>query len=314
MVMGACACAGQAASGLEPVTGPELVTRHETVRGMIARTQVAVIAHRGCWRHGPENSLTAIRACAAMGVDMVELDVRKTRDGVLVLMHDETLDRTTGLTGRLEDHTYADLQQTRLRQGAGGDASLTDETVPTLQQALEADHGRALINLDLKEDLYTEALDVIAAAGAQDRVLFKMRAAPDSDRLRAAPFLGRTAFMPIIVQCAEKDPGGAYCITDLAGEADAYDAYDPVAFEIVFREDDFIDESVPALAENGTEIWVNTLYPSISGGRADDDGLTDPDRVWGSLIDRGVSMIQTDRPQALIDYLEQRGLQTRGEH
>ena len=56
---------------------------------------VMVVAHRGDWRNAPENSLQAIQYCIDMGVDMVEIDVRKTKDGHIVLMHDGSIDRTT---------------------------------------------------------------------------------------------------------------------------------------------------------------------------------------------------------------------------
>ena len=53
-----------------------------------------VVSHRGDWRNAPENSIQAFRNCIDMGVDMVELDLKKTKDGVLVLMHDKKIDRT----------------------------------------------------------------------------------------------------------------------------------------------------------------------------------------------------------------------------
>src|ERR1700678_3312478 len=62
-------------------------------------SKVIVVAHRGCWGQVPEVSIAAIKACRPIGADVVELDVRKTRDGVLVLMHDETVDRMTSGTG-----------------------------------------------------------------------------------------------------------------------------------------------------------------------------------------------------------------------
>ena len=61
--------------------------------------EIMVIAHRGDWRNAPENSIQAIKSCIDMGVDMVEIDVRETKDGHLVLMHDETIDRTTNASG-----------------------------------------------------------------------------------------------------------------------------------------------------------------------------------------------------------------------
>ncbi len=63
---------------------------------------ILVIAHRGDWRNAPENSILAIEKAVAMGVDIIEIDIQKTRDGQLVLMHDETVDRTTNGKGLCE--------------------------------------------------------------------------------------------------------------------------------------------------------------------------------------------------------------------
>lgn len=72
--------------------------------------EIIVVAHRGDWRHAPENSLQAIKNCIDMGVDMVEIDIRKTKDGQLVLMHDGTVDRTTNGKGRVSDLTLESLK------------------------------------------------------------------------------------------------------------------------------------------------------------------------------------------------------------
>lgn len=78
-----------------------------------------VAAHRACWKQAPENSLAAIRDCIALGVDIVEIDVRQTRDGQFVIIHDSTVDRTTDGRGRVEQFSLADLRQLRLRLGKG---------------------------------------------------------------------------------------------------------------------------------------------------------------------------------------------------
>lgn len=66
---------------------------------------VFVVAHRGDWRHAPENSLQAIQNSIDMGADMVEIDVRRTKDSVFVLMHDDSIDRTTSGTGHVDEVT-----------------------------------------------------------------------------------------------------------------------------------------------------------------------------------------------------------------
>ena len=97
--------------------------------------KVLVVAHRGNWSIAPENSLAAIDSAIRMKVDIVEIDIRKTKDGQLVLMHDDTVDRTTNGTGKVKDKTLAEIKQLRLKDK---DGRLTEHTVPTLEEALLA--------------------------------------------------------------------------------------------------------------------------------------------------------------------------------
>jgi glycerophosphoryl diester phosphodiesterase len=101
------------------------------------------IAHRGLWSPGgaPENSLAAFQAACSHGYG-IELDVQLTADGEAVVFHDSDLGRMTGDTGRLSDHTAADLARHRL---AG-----TDETIPTLSETLALVGHRAMVLIELK--------------------------------------------------------------------------------------------------------------------------------------------------------------------
>ena len=94
---------------------------------------VMVIAHRGDWRNFPENSIEAIRSAIKLGVDMVEIDIRKTKDGNLILMHDETVDRTTNGIGKVSEMTFSEIEELRLMSGVGVP---TDFKIPTLNEAL----------------------------------------------------------------------------------------------------------------------------------------------------------------------------------
>jgi hypothetical protein len=71
----------------------------------------------GDWRNDPENSLQSLKRAAVLGVDIVEMDLKRTKDGQLVLMHDKTLDRTTTGSGPVSDHTLGELQSLTLRAG-----------------------------------------------------------------------------------------------------------------------------------------------------------------------------------------------------
>jgi glycerophosphoryl diester phosphodiesterase len=93
-----------------------------------------VVAHRADRRNAPENSLKAIQNCIDMGVDIVELDIRMTKDSVLVLMHDEKVDRTTSGKGMVESYTLDSLKTLQLRSG---NSFKTHYQVPTLDEVLK---------------------------------------------------------------------------------------------------------------------------------------------------------------------------------
>ena len=107
--------------------------------------EVIVVAHRGDWRHAPENSLQAIQNCIDMGVDMVEIDIQKTKDGHLVLMHDKTINRTTSGNGRVKHFTLDSLKSFNLKDGLG---KRTAFEIPTLEEAMLLAMDKILVNLD----------------------------------------------------------------------------------------------------------------------------------------------------------------------
>ncbi|HYC05895.1 MAG TPA: glycerophosphoryl diester phosphodiesterase [Azospirillaceae bacterium] len=108
-----------------------------------------LIGHRGAAKHAPENTLAGIRTAAAQGARWVEVDVKLTRDGVPILMHDEELGRTTDGRGKVAEHDYADIA--RLDAGRWFSPAFRGEPVPTLAACLELVHALGLgINLEIK--------------------------------------------------------------------------------------------------------------------------------------------------------------------
>jgi glycerophosphoryl diester phosphodiesterase len=99
------------------------------------------IGHRGAAGHAPENTIAAIRRGVSLGVDFVELDVRRSRDGRLVVMHDKLVDRTTDGTGLVSEMTWDELQLLDAGNGEG---------VPCVEGALAAANGRAGAILEAK--------------------------------------------------------------------------------------------------------------------------------------------------------------------
>ncbi|MEM3747417.1 MAG: glycerophosphodiester phosphodiesterase family protein [Thermoproteota archaeon] len=110
-------------------------------------SSVLKIGHRGAKFYEPENTLRSFRKALELGVDAVELDVRRTRDGELVVIHDAEVDRTTNGKGLVRELTLEEIR--RLDAGKG-------EKIPTLEEALDFLDGRVKILIELKEEGFEE--------------------------------------------------------------------------------------------------------------------------------------------------------------
>lgn len=257
--------------------------------------RVFIAAHRGDWRKFPENSVRAFESCIAMDIEIAELDVRRTKDGELVIMHDDTVDRSTTGRGKVADLTLAEIRALHLRNGL---SHRTPFTVPTLREVLQATRGRILLNLDKAYPHFREVVALLEETGTLDDALMKGER-PVADALREnGDLLAKVAYMPVI---------------DLRKPGAARDGHDwlrlghPVALEIVFdRWTPEVAELFAACRAKGVRIWVNTLWPELAGGLSDDLALDDPDAKYGVLLERGVTMFQTDRPEVLRAYLARR--------
>lgn len=129
-----------------------------------------IIAHRGNSGPMPENTLVAIESAVDLGVDMVEIDVRLTKDGVAVLMHDDGVDITTSGTGCVRDLTWEELRT--LDAGSWRGSEFAGESVRSLQEVLDMTVGRVPLNLDIKVPEAAEAAALAAAAAdASGRVV-----------------------------------------------------------------------------------------------------------------------------------------------
>ncbi len=111
---------------------------------------IRVIAHRGFSGQAPENTLVAIRQAIEVGADMVEIDVTVTADGHVILLHDETLDRTTDGQGSPTSMTMDEIRE--LDAGSWFAPEYAGEGIPTLTEALETVKDRILINVEIKSE------------------------------------------------------------------------------------------------------------------------------------------------------------------
>lgn len=257
---------------------------------------ITVIAHRGDWRGAPENSLQAFQNCIEMGVDMIEIDIHKTKDDVLVIMHDETLNRTSNGKGRICDHTYAELQKLGLR--AQHDAWITRHKIPTLEEVLNLCKGKILINIDKGYDYFQNVLALTEKTGTTHQIIIKSSKAPEQVMRENADVLSKTIYMPII-QLDSKQA---------AELVEANLALHPVAIECcIAHYDENVGKILQQIRAAGVKVWINSIWPSLCDGHDDDRAveLKDPDGAWGWILARGATLIQTDRPSQLIKYLRQ---------
>ncbi len=162
-----------------------------TVTGLSVQAQTnhaerpRIVAHRGAMTERPESTLAAIRRAIDVGADVVELDVRTSRDGVLFLLHDATLDRTTNGTGTASSHTIAELKT--LDAGSSFHETYKNERIPTLAEALRLCHDRIDVLLDLKEQGETYAQRIAAAVqqhGDPKRTILGIRSVDQARRFR----------------------------------------------------------------------------------------------------------------------------------
>ena len=266
------------------------------------RTSVLVVALRADWRFAPENSLAAIENSIRLGADVVELDVQKTKDGQLILMHDKTLDRTTTGKGKVAEWTLDSIRTLRLKNGA---ALRTKHRVPTLEEALLTAKGRVMVNLDKAYPIFDEIFPILEKTGTVGQIIMKGSKPVAEVKKDLGKYLNRILYMPIIHL---DRPGAMRQIDDFMQELH------PVAFELLFESDTCqLPKQVRAKLEGKSKIWYNTLWDTMAGGHDDDKSLENPDEGYGYLIDKlGATIIQTDRTAYLLEYLQAR--KKRNEH
>lgn len=282
---------------------------------------VVVVAHRACFAAAPENSPQAIEACWRQGVEVVENDVRSSKDGELVVMHDNTIDRTTTGWGYLDDLTLADLGKLKLRDGVGGaGAPITPYPITTLRDYYRAVKNKVMINLELKpsvsasfETLLEKSLKIAEEEGVLDHIILKVPDTYSHGKVSKEHILGKLKLLkglviwPIIWQTSA---GGRP--TERLGELETYG---PAGYEVPFLEQDFFHAIAADKRLQGRPVMAVAVQPYWSGGLSDAVSMPDPEAGWGRLIELGANVIMTDHPEYLLRYLCEAGHRhtTRGE-
>ena len=282
--------------------GPKYANKAEKVVAELHNPNskyVVVVAHRGDWRNYPENSIPAIESVIRMGVDIVELDLKMTSDSVLVLSHDGTCNRTTTGKGPISTMTLDSLKGFNLKYAHG---VKSPHKMPTLKEALEVCKDRIVVNIDQGYQYYDQVIAITEELGVTDQILIKGKRMLADVNAKMAEYEHNMMYMPIIDILY---PKGADLFNQYmeAGEV-------PLAYEVCFAElNDTVRDCCKKVIESGSKLWVNTLWASLNGGYDDNAAFEakDPAEVYDVILDLGTSIIQTDRPEMLIKYLEKKG-------
>jgi len=262
---------------------------------------VVVVVHRGDWRNYPENTVPAIESIIRMGADVMELDLKLTKDSVLVLSHDRTIDRCTDGKGPVSDYTYEELRKFRLKRAHG---VVTDSMhICTLREALECCKDRIVVNVDQGYEYYDLVLELTEELGVTDQILIKGKKPVGEVEAKMAAHPHNMMYMPIIN--IQKEQGqklfNEYMETRTV----------PLAYEICWKKmTPEVKAAMERMIESGSKLWVNTIWGSLCGYLDDDAALDcgNPAQIYDQVIALGATIIQTDRPEQLLKYLRSKGL------
>ncbi len=260
--------------------------------------KILVASHRGDWRNHPENSLQGMNSAINMGVDIIELDLALTKDSVLVICHDRTLDRTTNGRGLISDWTLDSIRTLNLKAGHN---ALTELKMPTLREALLLCKDRAVVNIDKGYQYYDLVIALTDELGVTEQMLIKGNSPLQECMEKINSYPHKMIYMPILNfnKKNAKKLAKSYFESGIT----------PVAYEVVWPEyNEDVKKTFKKILAGGSKLWVNALWASFNGGLSDDAAMYgDPKEVYGKLLETGASFVQTDRPQLLLEYLRSIG-------
>ncbi len=253
---------------------------------------VMIIAHRGNWRNAPENSLQAYSQCIEGGIDGVEIDVQLTKDSNIVVMHDNTLERTTNGKGFVKDHTLSQIKELNLRSPIG---VLTRQKVPTLDEVLDLCKGKILIQIDKWIPIKEKVIDIVKRHNCQNQVILRGTFNSKTFHDKYEELLRGFIFSPVVV-CNGID------------DSDKLDDYmnhiDTPIMSLSFKSDKYsILSKAQEIKHRGFRIWYNSLWATFNGGHDDEMALDNPEESYGWLLEHGANIIFSDNPFLLLQYL-----------
>lgn len=259
---------------------------------------VLVASHRGNWQVAPENSLESIQSCIDLGVDIVEIDLRRTMDGHLILMHDSDLNRTTNGSGNVSSKTLAEIKQLFLKDRFG---NITNYRVPTFKETMQLSKDKIVVMVDKANDFFNETNTILTETGTVNQSLFlEPYQYSEAISKMSQDLFNNCLYVPRIKENVDNKLG---YITPFINNNSAQ------AIEIRFSSvDSHTLDVIPFIKESGISIWFTALSSEMVAGFTDQTSIINPELGWGKCIEMGANIIMTDYPQNIVEYLRSKNL------
>jgi glycerophosphoryl diester phosphodiesterase len=242
-----------------------------------SKNKLVVIAHRGDHTIAPENSLKAIENAIIDESDYVELDIRTSKDGKLVLMHDATVDRMTNGHGKINELAFDSIRSLKLFNKNIPNADTLQ--IPTFEEALKICKNKINIYLDFKNANVQQVYDEIIKSNMQNNVVVYINAPNQyADWRKLVPT------MPLILSLNTK-------IRDSAAMVEYLNKINIDILDGNWNE--YTPETARAAFKNGVPVW------------ADMQAAKEDEAYWENGIKLGLQGIQTDHPKELVNFLKQ---------
>lgn len=274
-----------------------------TLRQNMPDDYVFVASHRADWKYAPENSLQALKYALFFGADIIETDVRQTKDGHFIMMHDATVDRMTNGTGIISEMTLAEIRQLKLKTNWG---QSTQFPIATLEEYIIEAQGRACLYLDkagidlpgTEEGSTVRALlQVLRHHNVLQETMFVLDWPYAKARRIFGTALDSVIYCPVI---EDKNP-------NITAYVDEYiNQIHPIAFQ--FRMASLDTETyrlLPRVLNANCRAFVASTWPNHTAQHDDNVSIFQrPSAGWGWLIDEGFTILETNFPKDLIQYLQ----------
>ncbi|MEG0978688.1 MAG: glycerophosphodiester phosphodiesterase family protein [Oscillospiraceae bacterium] len=295
-----------AAPSKAPIKAPAVATDNSKINEIVAsfnnpNGRLMSVASKGNWRNFPENSLEGIQSCIDIGVDIVAVDIQRTKDGKFVLMSDKSLSRMCVdkdgrvATSKVSEETLDEIKEFYfLRDSRGGlNAKPTNYKVPSLEEAITLSKGKIMIMIDNAWKYGDEVQSIIKSLDADEIVI--LRGAKTAQEISAhiqkngLPISHISGYYEGVMSY----PAKKYIKETISSGAKIIELTSPNSYSSLYS-----DSVLKKFVDNG-RAFVSTISPELCGGR--EDLRSD----WSDLVGRGYSVIETNYPKELVNYIKE---------